>query len=757
MGVAVTKSDTDTLTHVLGALHDAVHLDAAPADRVGEVTLHPHQREAVAMLRPVLQRFGGALLADPVGTGKTWSALGVAAGYARLLVVAPASLRSMWAGALARAGREAPFVSFEALSRGVPLTESFDLVIVDEAHHVRNPATQRFKALAEAAWGADILLLSATPLHNRAADLRALCSLFLGSGADALDPETLAQLICRRALKEAGLRLPRVSALEWLSIPDHADVLPEILGIPPPVPPADGGAAAALGTYVLVRQWCSSDAALVAALTRRLLTGAAMSHRLSQGRHPTRRELLGWMAGAGAVQLTLAFDYGEQVAPADRSIERLDAHLQAVRALRDRVRSAPAADVQRLHTLADVLARHASDRVVLFTHSIDTARMWFDRLSPRFRVACLDGRGGRVVTGRLPREEIVRAFRPGIEARGRAQRSDNPMRIDVLIATDVLSEGVDLHDANVVVHLDLPWTVARLDQRVGRLRRIGSPHFEVTRYAFQPPAAGNTTLKLLERLAAKAGLADTLVGVTPDSLERTGSSTGSTSSPADARDLLRELTRAWKTCRTERSPHRPSIAAVLSSLESPGALAAIAIESQPIDRRSRESGGPVSASQLVGILHDAVSVDPQSLLQLVRSLSRKPVPPPPHVLRRGQALLDAWIEAEQARRALLLDIVQRSDAHRGVLRALHRCIERAGRSMRHELLPLMTEVRALVLGATGIGAETALRAWLAAHPLPTPGDLHELAELLRSRAQSRPELHQPHRVLAMLLLVPDAG
>ena len=133
------------------------------------------------------------------------------------------------------------------------------------------------------------------------------------------------------------------------------------------------------------------------------------------------------------------------------------------------------------------------------------------------------------------------------------------MRIDILIATDVLSEGVDLHDANVVVHLDLPWPVARLEQRVGRLRRIGSPHIEVTRYAFQPPAAGNTTLKLLERLAAKAGLADALIGVTPESLDRdSGPEAGLASSPADARDQLRELTRAWRRCGTAGSSCPPS-------------------------------------------------------------------------------------------------------------------------------------------------------------------------------------------------------
>jgi hypothetical protein len=393
--LALTVRGADVLADVLGVLHDAVHRGEAPTPHVGSVTLHPHQREAVTLLLPVLRRFGGALLADPVGTGKTWSALGVATHYGRLLVVAPAALRSMWTDALARARMTAPVLTFEALSRGTRTTDAFDLVIVDEAHHVRNPATRRFKALAKAARGADILLLSATPLHNSPADLRALCSLFFGSGAESLEPEMLSHVICRRALHDLDVPLPRMTALKWLSVPDAGDVLREILGIPPPLPPADGGTAAALGTCVLVRQWCSSDAALIAALNRRLLTGAAMTHRLSQGRLPSRRELLGWMADAGAVQLTLSLDEGEPLTTIEAAATQLDAHLQAVRTLRDVVRTNPARDAHRLAVLRETLVQHAGDRVVLFTHSVDTARTWFERLC---RDSCRVSRwpGGRV-------------------------------------------------------------------------------------------------------------------------------------------------------------------------------------------------------------------------------------------------------------------------------------------------------------------------------------------------------------------------
>ena len=46
----------------------------------------------------------------------------------------------------------------------------------------------------------------------------------------------------------------------------------------------------------------------------------------------------------------------------------------------------------------------------------------------------------------------------------------------LLLTTDLASEGVNLQDASVVVHLDLPWTAARLEQRVGRVARLASAH-----------------------------------------------------------------------------------------------------------------------------------------------------------------------------------------------------------------------------------------------------------------------------------------
>ncbi len=77
---------------------------------------------------------------------------------------------------------------------------------------------------------------------------------------------------------------------------------------------------------------------------------------------------------------------------------------------------------------------------------------------------------------------------------------------DVLIATDLLSEGLNLQDADRVIHYDLPWSPARLAQRVGRIDRLGSQHPRIETVTFLPPEALERALELERRLAAKAHL-----------------------------------------------------------------------------------------------------------------------------------------------------------------------------------------------------------------------------------------------------------
>ncbi|MGH7553691.1 MAG: SNF2-related protein, partial [Longimicrobiales bacterium] len=153
------------------------------------------QEDAVRRAKEISRRWGGVLVADSVGLGKTYVALALIEEElnrgGRVLVVTPAALRSQWQTPLRRIARErrgtsALWVSHTRLSRGgisPNAAKAFDLVVVDEAHGFRNPATRRYRELARLCRGARVVLLTATPVNNSPLDLYAQIRLFAGDGA----------------------------------------------------------------------------------------------------------------------------------------------------------------------------------------------------------------------------------------------------------------------------------------------------------------------------------------------------------------------------------------------------------------------------------------------------------------------------------------------------------------------------------------------------------------------------------------------
>jgi helicase-like protein/SNF2 domain-containing protein len=492
---------------------------------IGGITLFPHQRRAVARAKLLIRTAGGAMVADATGLGKTFVALAVAAAVERSLIVAPAALLETWRGAATRAGVSPQFVSMERLGRGRWRPNGDPrLVVIDEAHHFRNPCTQRYAALAALCDRRDVLLLSATPLQNRRDDLVTQLALFLGDAAKAASDDDLARLIVRRRALDAGLRLPVVDGPRRVELPRNDDLLDELLSLPPPIPGSDEGEAGALVTYTLLRQWASSRAALVSALRRRLAKAIALMATLETGHWPSRVELSSWSCHNDAVQLALP----ELFAPLGNTepavgplLDAVRAHADGVRGLLARLRVMEDPDPLRADALAAICDAHPSERVIAFSQYSETVRSIAHLLMSRRRgVAELTARGGRVAGGRITRREILAQFAPATESAS-LRRSE---QITLLITTDVLSEGLDLQRASVIVHLDLPWNPARLEQRVGRVRRLGSHHDVVHVYAMTPPASSERVLRVEARLRAKLSLAARVVGLdAPTFDETTGS------------------------------------------------------------------------------------------------------------------------------------------------------------------------------------------------------------------------------------------
>ena len=634
------------LSHVRAAIAQTWIGSEPPDFQLGNITLRDHQQDASARLRRAIQLHGGALLADEVGLGKTYTALAAARDVRPLLVVAPAALMSMWATALANARVEAEVISLESLSRREAPRRTYGLVIVDEAHHARNQFTRRYDRLAALTRSTPALLLSATPLHNATSDLHSLLALFLGSRAEKLTPEQLSTCVVRRTRTDVQAALPHRAPPEWIDVGGETDVLNALLEIPPPCPPRDGGDAGVLITFSLVRAWGSTDGALRSALRRRIARAQSLADSLDAGRYPSRSELLSWVVGEDATQL--AFPELMSDATAGNLALLRDAvrhHVTgARRALEVAARQNDTADDQRAAQLRMLRTRHPHERIVVFSQFADSVHAMFARLRADGRVAAVTAHGAQVAGGPLTRAQVLGRFAPG----SNGSQPSRAEAIDLLLTTDLLSEGLNLQDASVVVHLDLPWTAARLTQRLGRVWRMASPHDRVFEYAFKPPGPADQLLRLTEILRRKAGSAWRALGeIAPPLL---GAPTGNPKSPdaTTADEELRRLLREWRAGADLR-PASTSVLTAVSAVRGPfeGWIAAI-------------GRGP-SARIAVKKANEAATADPNAILDVSKAAAGAACTASPARIRRSLAEVEAFVGEQQAARdAGVVDIASRA-------------------------------------------------------------------------------------------------
>jgi superfamily II DNA or RNA helicase len=682
--------------------------DTEASSTLGELHLRAHQIRGIDRVSRILEERGGALLADETGLGKTYVALGVAARYRRVLLCIPAALRPMWREALMASRVSATVATYAALSRGSAPRGPFDLVIADEAHHARTPSTARYRRLAQLCQGARILLITATPIHNGRQDLAALLTLFLGECARAMDDAALSEFIVRRDRESLQLssRLPELAEPRWLPLRANDELLEQIAALPPPLPPLDGGDGGTLVTWSLIRQWASSQRALVGALARRLSRGVALEAALESGRFPTRRELRAWCAGDGAVQLgfpELLVAASTEAAPLLATVR---AHLEAVRALLRRARAALDPDVQRAALVRALRLEHPSEKIIAFAAFEETVLGLFQLLAPDGGVAALTARGGLVAGGRLARRDLLRRFAP------RASGATPPSvaeQIDLLLTTDLLSEGVNLQDAAVVVHLDLPWTPARLEQRVGRSRRLGASHWRTSVYVMRPPATAEALLEVERRLRQKLQAAGRALGVAGTILPSMMIEDVSTS-PTRHRECIARILEDWLS---PESGHDTDSGRGADPVESS--------DTQPLgDDDVRVIAAAVAAPRrgvlalfwqgeravLCGALDDRVLTGAPERVSEVLCLASGPgISPNPEQLPRALA---AAARCGDRLAANELSLPVASQARRGALRRIARIASGAPRSQRSVLAPLADEARRAATASYGIGGERVL-------------------------------------------------
>jgi len=155
----------------------------------------------------------------------------------------------------------------------------------------------------------------------------------------------------------------------------------------------------------------------------------------------------------------------------------------------------------------------ANRKTILFTAFTDTARYLYEELLPLacecgLEMALVTGDGCKATFGRARFQDVLVNFAPRAKRRASMRGAEAGGEIDLLIATDCISEGQNLQDADLLVNVDIHWNPVRLIQRFGRIDRIGSRNASVRMINFWPTEDLNKYLRLKDRVEARMALVD---------------------------------------------------------------------------------------------------------------------------------------------------------------------------------------------------------------------------------------------------------
>lgn len=642
-----------TLYHLLKDRGDALDEDkivksaTGIRDTVVWKKLFKFQRDGVIGAIDKLERLGGCIIADSVGLGKTFEALAIIKYYElrndRVLVLAPKRLRDNWTLYKANERRNIlatdrfhyDVLNHTDLSRDGGRsgdTEiahvnwgNYDLVVIDESHNFRNKNSPRqggetrydrlMRRVIREGVKTRVLMLSATPVNNRLADLKNQLA-FVTEGDDtALVDHGVSSI-------EATVRTAQRQFNRWLASEEAERTPPrliEMLGfdyfhlldlltiarsrkhIEKYYGTAETGAfperlkpinykpdvdragefrsireinneirRLTLAAYAPLRYvFHHKQAAYDAKYSTRIRGGESFFRQVDREEsliHLIRVNVLKRMESA---EPSFTLTVRRQLADVEATLKKIEAHEESVEEIdiedveiddpafenllvgrkvkvlvqdidlvrwkqdliedRNRLATLHLAAQQvgadrdaKLHTLRGVIARKVRQplnpgnrKVIVFTAFADTAEYLYSELAPwaqselGLHSALVTGGGQNQTT--LPRlrkdlTSILSSFSPRAKERPADLAAEGD--IDLLIATDCISEGQNLQDCDFLINYDIHWNPVRIIQRFGRIDRIGSPNARIQLVNFWPNIELEEYINLEQRVSGRMVLLD---------------------------------------------------------------------------------------------------------------------------------------------------------------------------------------------------------------------------------------------------------
>ena len=530
-----------------------------------------YQIDAVIQAKKILEGHGGVFISDVVGLGKTY----VCAMLAKLikgrkLIICPPTLINQWKNVLADFNVAATVESLGKLDKILPQSRKFKYVFVDEAHRFRRDTTQSYSFLHKICYGKKIVLISATPINNYSTDIENQLALFQSKrnctipGVPNLEiffgnlnkkikdlPKDSEQYfeqirlnseeIRDKILRHVMIRRTRGEILNFYA--DDLQITFPKLDTPTPVDYffdeiinkafietvnaiKNLNYARYTPANYLPKKYSAAKTAqqnlkgFMKCILLKRLESSFYAFRKSLERFSQSYESFIDMFNRGTVYISKkidVYDYlddeeklfelvergdVEKIPSAEfnkKFIDDLQSDLNKIQNLRGRWENISADP--KLLRLKKLLREIKFAKKIIFTESKETAEYLFRELEKIFgeKIILFSGDSSRAL-----REKIEQNFNP------QAENPEN--KFDILISTDILSEGVNLHRANVLINYDLPWNPTRIMQRVGRINRIGTKHAEIFVYNFFPADETKKHLSLEERITEKLQLFHSTLG-----------------------------------------------------------------------------------------------------------------------------------------------------------------------------------------------------------------------------------------------------
>lgn len=545
-----------TAYHAKYFAHDLTRRASSGLDRLSmslfdaAVDLNPHQIEAAlfALESPLSK---GVLLADEVGLGKTIEAGIVLCQFwaerkRRLLVICPASLRKQWSLELSekfnlpsrvldaktyrdelrlgRAPLNEPGILIVSFNYASALREeikeiSWDLVVIDEAHKLRNAYRPRNKVGQGIRWATEDcrkLLLTATPLQNSLVELYGLSTLidehlfgdinafrarYASAGSSMTDLRQRLATFCKRTLRNQVVEYVRYTERRAITRPftssDAEHSLYEAVSafLQRPNSYALPQRQRHLTALILRKLLASSSLAIAGTLdTLRARLETLRDEQIKDDPEFAERLVESEEIEDDLLDDILADDTDPDssetdAVPIDRS--KLKEEIQLLERLSSQARNIPVdTKTETLLKALDIgfgqmAETGAARKAVIFTES---------RRTQDYLKSFLESHGykGEVVVfnGTNTSPEATQIYEAWLAKNRLNGRSSGSRAIDVraalvehfrddatiLLATEAAAEGVNLQFCSLVVNYDLPWNPQRIEQRIGRCHRYGQKH-----------------------------------------------------------------------------------------------------------------------------------------------------------------------------------------------------------------------------------------------------------------------------------------